>query len=65
MNTSIHHSETIFNSLKKINITSKLSSIAIKHIITIIITIFSLTDSYEYYLQRIRKEWKTCICHNR
>ena len=41
MNTSIHHSETIFNSLKKINITQKLSSIAIKHIITIIITIFS------------------------
>ena len=41
MNTSIHHSEKIFNSLKKINITQKLSSIAIKHIITIIITIFS------------------------
>lgn len=41
MNTSIHHSETIFNSLKKINITQELSGIAIKHIITIIITIFS------------------------
>ena len=41
MNTSIHHSETIFNSLKKLSITQKLSNIAIKHIITIIITIFS------------------------
>ena len=41
MNTSIHHSETICNSLKKLSITQKLSNIAIKHIITIIITIFS------------------------
>ena len=41
MNTSIHHSETIFNSLKKFNLTQKLSHIAVKHIITIIITIFS------------------------
>lgn len=41
MNTSIHHSETIFNSLRKLNLTQNLSHIAIKHIITIIITIFS------------------------
>lgn len=41
MNTSIHHSETIFNSLKKFNLTQKLPHIAVKHIITIIITIFS------------------------
>ena len=41
MNTSIHHSEKIFNSLKKFNLTQKLSHIAVKHIITIIITIFS------------------------
>ena len=35
MNTSIHHSETIFNSLKKFNLTQKLSHIAVKHIITL------------------------------
>lgn len=39
MNTSIHNSKTICNSLKKLSTTQKLSSIA--HIITIIITIFS------------------------
>lgn len=42
MNTSIHHSETIFNRLEKINLTQMFSSIAIKHIITILITIFTL-----------------------
>ena len=42
MNTSLHHSETIFNSLSKNNFTSSLSDIAIKHIITIMITIFTL-----------------------
>lgn len=41
MNTSIHYSETIFNNLKKINLPQKLSSIAIKHIMTILITVFT------------------------
>ena len=41
MNKSIHHSEIIFNKLKEINLTQQLSYIAIKHIITIIITIFT------------------------
>lgn len=41
MNTSIHHSEIIFNKLKEINLTQQLSDIAIKHIITIMITIFT------------------------
>lgn len=41
MNKSIHHSEIIFNKLKEINLTQQLSYIAIKHIMTIIITIFT------------------------
>ena len=42
MDNSIHHSEKIFKSLEKINLTSKLSKIAITHIITIMIAIFSI-----------------------
>ena len=42
MNTSIHHSETIFKMLKEINLTKQLSNIAITHIITILIAIFSI-----------------------
>ena len=42
MDNSIHHSETIFNSLAKINLADKFSRIAITHIITILISIFSI-----------------------
>ena len=42
MNTSIHHSETIFKMLREINLTKQLSNIAITHIITILIAIFSI-----------------------
>ncbi len=42
MDKSIHHSETIFKMLKKINLTEKLSKVYISHIITILIAIFSI-----------------------
>ena len=42
MDKSIHHSETIFKMLKKINLTEKLSEVYISHIITILIAIFSI-----------------------
>ena len=42
MDNSIHHSETIFKSLEKINLTNELSKIAITHIISILIAIFSI-----------------------
>ena len=42
MSKSIHHSETIFKMLTKINIAQQLSGIAITHIITILIAIFSI-----------------------
>ena len=42
MDNSIHHSEKIFKSLEKINLTSKLSKIALTHIITILMAIFSI-----------------------
>ena len=42
MSKSIHHSETIFKMLKEINLTQQLSNIAITHIITILIAIFSI-----------------------
>ena len=42
MYSSIHHSETIVNSLVKIKLTNKFSKIALTHIITILITIFSI-----------------------
>ena len=42
MDNSIHHSERIFKSLEKINLTGKLSKIAITHIITILMAIFSI-----------------------
>ena len=42
MDNSIHHSEEIFNSLAKINLSNKFSKITITHIITILITIFSV-----------------------
>ncbi len=42
MDKSIHHSETIFKMLKKINLTEKLSEVYISHIITIMIAIFSI-----------------------
>ena len=42
MDNSIHHSEKIFKSLEKINLPSKLSKIALTHIITILMAIFSI-----------------------
>lgn len=42
MGNSIHHSETIYNMLKKINLTEKLSKLYISHIMTIMIAIFSI-----------------------
>lgn len=42
MDKSIHHSETIFKMLEKINLTEKLSEVYISHIITIMIAIFSI-----------------------
>ena len=48
MNTSIHHSETIFKMLKEINLTKQLSNIAITHIITILIAIFTSCASKKY-----------------
>ena len=42
MDKSIHHSETIFKMLEKINLTQKLSEIYISHIITILIAVFSI-----------------------
>ena len=42
MDNSIHHSEKIFKSLEKINLTSKLSKIALTHIITILMAIFGI-----------------------
>lgn len=39
---SIHHSETTVNSLEKINLTDKLSKIVLTHIITILVSIFSI-----------------------
>ena len=42
MDNSIHHSETIFKSIEKINLTNELSKIAITHIISILIAIFSI-----------------------
>lgn len=42
MSKSIHHSETIFKMLTEINMPQQLSGIAIAHIITILIAIFSV-----------------------
>ncbi len=42
MDKSIHHSETIFKILQKINLTEKLSEVYLSHIITIMIAIFSI-----------------------
>lgn len=42
MSKSIHHSKTIFKMLTEINIPQQLSGIAIAHIITILIAIFSV-----------------------
>ena len=42
MDNSIHHSEKIYKSLEKINLPSKLSKIALTHIITILMAIFSI-----------------------
>ena len=42
MDKSIHHSETIFKMLQKINLAQKFSEVYISHIITIMIAIFSI-----------------------
>ena len=42
MYNSIHHSETIVNILEKINLTDKFSKIVLTHIITILVSIFSI-----------------------
>ena len=42
MDKSIHHSETIFKMLQKINLTQKFSKVYISHTITIMIAIFSI-----------------------
>ena len=42
MNNSIYHSEKLFKSSEEINLTCKLSKIALTHIITILMTIFSV-----------------------
>ena len=41
MNTSIHESETIVNSLKEKNLYELFSAYVIKHLITILIAVFS------------------------
>ena len=42
MDKSIHHSETIFKMLQKINLTQKFSEVYLSHIISIMIAIFSI-----------------------
>ena len=42
MNTSIHESETIVNSLKEKNLYELFSAHVIKHLITILIAVFSI-----------------------
>jgi len=64
MDKSIHHSETIFKMLEKINLTQKLSEIYISHIITILIAVFSIgyhgkTVDFETHSDRHR----TTVAH--
>lgn len=42
MENSIHQSKTIYNYLKKLNLCSVFSHIVIKHILSILISIFSM-----------------------